>query len=77
MRGDEKPPTAWAIWRQGADGGDGTPMGRERTAEPPDTIDPAEEDDSKGPRPAQSDDADGARSEHGALVRRKYERLVS
>ena len=52
-------------------------MGGDRTAEPPDTMELAEKDGSKGPRPAQSDGADGARSEHGALAHRKYNRLAS
>ena len=51
-------------------------MGGERTAEPPDTMEPAEEDGSEGTRPAQSDGADGARSDHGALARREYDILV-
>ena len=37
----------------------------------------AEEVGSEAPRLAQSDSADGARSEHGALGRREYYRLAS
>ena len=48
-------------------------MGGEQTAEPPDIMEPSEEDGSEGLRPAQSD---GARSEHGALARCKYDRLA-
>ena len=62
---------------QGADGGDGEPMGGQLTEEPPDTTETAEEDSSAGPRPQQSDGADSARSEHGGLVRRKYKLLAS
>ena len=62
---------------QGSDGGDGKPMGRQRTAEPPDMAETAEEDGSAGPRPRQSDSADGARSENGALARREYDLLAS
>ena len=36
-----------------------------------------ENDGSAGPRPRQSDGADGARSEHGALARREYDFLAS
>ena len=40
-------------------------------------METAEEDGGEEPRPVQSDGADGARSEHGALVRRKYDILAS
>ena len=46
-------------------------------AEPPATTETVEEDGSEGPRPAQSDSADGARSKNGALARREYDRLAS
>ena len=61
---------------QGANGGDGELMGGQQTAEPPDTTETAEEDGSVGPRPRQSDGADGARSEHGVLARREYDLLT-
>ena len=50
---------------------------RQRTSEPQDTTDTAEEDGSAGPRPWQCDSADGARSEHGALAHREYNLLAS
>ena len=39
-------------------------------------METAEEGSSKKPRPAQFDGADGARSKHGALVRREYDILL-
>ena len=52
-------------------------MGGQRVPEPPDTTELAEEYVSPGPRPRQSDGADGARSEHGSLVRCEYDLLTS
>ena len=72
-RTEKTPPTAQATRTQGANGGDGTPRGKKRAAEPPATMETAEEDGSEGPRPAQSDGADGARSEHCALARCEYD----
>ena len=71
--GDETPPTTRATRRQGADSGDSALRGKQRTAEPPTTMETAEKDSSAGPPPAQSDGADGTRSEHGALTRREYD----
>ena len=52
-------------------------MGGQRTAEPPNTTETAEEDGSAGTWPRQSDGANGARSEHGALARCEYNLLAS
>ena len=73
--GDKNSPTARATTMQGAEGDDGKKMGGQRTAEAPDTTETAEEDGSAGPQPWQSDGADGARSEQGALVLHKYNLL--
>ena len=62
---------------QGADGGDGKPMGGQRTEEPPDTTETAEDNGSAGSRLQQSDGADRTRSKHGALARREYDLLAS
>ena len=62
---------------QGANGGDGAPRGGQQMAEPPVTMETAEGDGSAGPRQEQSDGVDSARSEHGALARRKYDILAS
>ena len=62
---------------QGSDGGDGKPMGKHRTAEPPDTTDTAEEDSSAGPWSRQFDGPDGTRSKHAALAHPKYNILTS
>ena len=50
-------------------------MGGQQTAEPPNTTKTEEEYGSTGPRLRQSDGADGARFEHGALARREYNLL--
>ena len=75
--GDENPPTARATRTKEAGGGNSATMGGQRTEEPPATTEVSEEDGSAGPRPRQSDGADGARSNHGALVCRKYNILAS
>ena len=61
---------------QGDDGGDSAPMGGNRTTEPPDTMETAEDNGSAGPRKEQPDGIDGARSEHSTLARREYNLLV-
>ena len=62
---------------QGSNGGDGKLMGGQRTEEPPDTTETAEDGGSVGPRPRQYDGANGARSEHGELARHEYDLLSS
>ena len=62
---------------QGADGGNGDLMGGQRTAELPDTTETVADNSRAGPRPRQSDGANGARSEHGVLVRRENNLLAS
>ena len=57
--GDENPPTTRATRMQGANGGDGEPMGGQQTLEPPNTIETVEEYCSAGAQPRQSN---GARS---------------
>ena len=52
-------------------------MGGQRAAELPNMAATPKEDGRAGPQPRQSDGADGARSEHGALARRKYKKLAS
>ena len=52
-------------------------MGGQQTEEPPGTTEMAEDNGSVDTWPRQSDGADGARSEHGALVRREYNLLTS
>ena len=47
-------------------------MGGQRTEEPPDMIETAEDGGSAWPRTRQSDGTDGARSKQGALARHKY-----
>ena len=73
----QNPPTARATKRQVADGGNGTPRGGQQTVEPAATTDMAEDNCSAVPRQEQSDSADGARSEHGALARCNYDILAS
>ena len=74
--GDENPPTDRATRTQGADGDDGGPMGGQRRKEPPGTTETVEENGSAGPRPRQSNSANGARSVHGALALREYDLLL-
>ena len=45
-------------------------------AELPETMETVEDNGSVVPQPSQSDCADGARSEHGALARREYSILA-
>ena len=69
-RGGGRKPT------QVADGGKGGPMGSPRTAEPPGAERETAADNGRtGARPQQSYGADGARSKHGALARRRYDLL--
>ena len=49
-------------------------MGGQRTEEPPGKTETAADNSSVGPLPRKSD---GARSEHSALARRKYDLLAS
>ena len=75
--GYKNTPTARATRIQGVNGGNGEPMGGQRTEEPPDTTETAEDDSSAGPRLKQANGANGTSSEHGALAHREYDLLAS
>ena len=74
---DENPPTARATRARGANDGEGGPMFRQRTEETPGTMNMAEDESSAGAQPRKSEGADGVRSKHGTLARRKYNLLAS
>ena len=62
----------------GDDGGEGGPMSRSRTAEPPGTQrDTAADNDSAGTLPHQSDGANDVRSKTGMHLHREYDLLAS